>query len=129
VEWTEKWGMLFNVKKFKVMHVGRANVRNDYQMSGVTLEKTREEKDLGIVVSDTLKPSAHCAKVAMSVLCQITRAFRYHDRKIFVQLYKQYVRPHLDFAVQAWSPWQQADKDVLEKVQRKACMAALMRSG
>jgi hypothetical protein len=37
-----------------------------------------------------------------------------------VQLYKQYVWPHLDFAVQAWSPWQQADKDTLEKVQRKA---------
>jgi ribonucleases P/MRP protein subunit RPP40 len=39
---------------------------------------------------------------------------------VFVQLYKQYVRPHLEFAVQAWSPWHQADKDALEKVQRRA---------
>jgi hypothetical protein len=37
-----------------------------------------------------------------------------------MQLYKQYVRPHLEFAVQAWSPWQQADIDTLERVQRKA---------
>ena len=50
----------------------------------------------------------------------MTRAFRYRDRKTFVKLYKQYVRPHLEFAVTAWSPWTEADKDGLEKVQRRA---------
>jgi ribonucleases P/MRP protein subunit RPP40 len=30
------------------------------------------------------------------------------------------VRPHLEFAVQEWSPWQQADKDTMENVQRMA---------
>jgi hypothetical protein len=123
MKWSERWGMAFNVKKCKVMHVGRANVKSDYEMGGMVLEKTREEKDLGVAVADTLKPAAQCAKAAktaMSVLGQITRAFRYRDKRVFVQLYKQYVRPHLDFAVQAWSPWQQADKEALEKVQRRA---------
>ena len=50
----------------------------------------------------------------------MTRAFRYRDRKTFVKLYKQYVRPHLEFAVTAWSPWTEADKECLEKVQRRA---------
>jgi hypothetical protein len=92
-------------------------------MAGVTLEKTREERDLGVTVMDTLKPAAECAKAARTanfVLGQITRTFRYRDKKTFVQLYKQYVRPHLVFAVQAWAPWQQADKDLLENVQRRA---------
>ena len=31
----------------------------------------------------------------------------------FVQLYKQYVRPHLKFCTQAWSPWYQEDKTCL----------------
>ncbi len=37
-----------------------------------------------------------------------------------MKLYVQYVRPHLEFSVQAWSPWTEADKECLEKVQRRA---------
>jgi hypothetical protein len=37
-----------------------------------------------------------------------------------VRLYKQYVRPHLEFSSPAWSPWLQGDIDILEKVQEKA---------
>ena len=37
-----------------------------------------------------------------------------------MSLYKQYVRPHLEFATAAWSPWTEGDKAVLEDVQRKA---------
>ena len=39
---------------------------------------------------------------------------------MFVLLYQQYVRPHLEFSTQTWSPWTEADKPVLEKVQRRA---------
>jgi len=39
---------------------------------------------------------------------------------VFLELYKTYVRPHLEFAVQAWSPWTVADREVLEQVQKKA---------
>lgn len=35
------------------------------------------------------------------------------------KVYTQYVQPHLDFAVQAWSPWLQSDVELLEKVQKK----------
>jgi ribonuclease P/MRP protein subunit RPP40 len=42
------------------------------------------------------------------------------DRYTFLRLYKQYVRPHLEFSAPAWSPWLQGDKDTLEKVQEKA---------
>ena len=37
-----------------------------------------------------------------------------------MNLYKQYVRPHLEFAVPAWSPWTVGDKELLEKVQMRA---------
>jgi hypothetical protein len=54
------------------------------------------------------------ARTAQTVLFQISRAFHYRDRHVFIRLYVQYVRPHLEFAVPAWSPWLEADKEVLE---------------
>jgi hypothetical protein len=77
-------------------------------------------------MSKSLKPSAQCgkaARTAQTVLSQMARAFHYRARHIFLRLYKQYVRPHLEFASAAWSPWQERDerdKAVLEKIQRRA---------
>jgi hypothetical protein len=50
----------------------------------------------------------------------MARAFHYRDRNIYLRLYVQYVRPHLEFASSAWSPWAEVDKEVLEKIQRRA---------
>jgi hypothetical protein len=105
------------------MHLGRENNLDDHKLAGIALQVTKEEKDLGVLIRDNLKPAAQCAKAArkaQAVLGQITRAFQYRDKRVFIQLYKQYVRPHLEFAAQAWAPWNQADKDLLEKVPKRA---------
>ena len=122
VRWADRWGMQFNVAKCKVMHLGPKNVKHPYFMQGQQLEVTSEEKDLGVMTTDKLKPSSQCAKAArtaQTVLGQITRAFHFRDKEVLLGLYKQYVRPHLEFAVQAWSPWTEGDKDLLEAVQRR----------
>ena len=46
--------------------------------------------------------------------------FIYKDKRFFLQLYKQFVRCHLEFAIPAWSPWLAGDIEVLEKVQKRA---------
>ena len=51
---------------------------------------------------------------------QLTCAFHYRDRHIFVRLYVLYVRPHLEFSSPACAPWTEGDRNVLEKVQKKA---------
>ena len=41
-----------------------------------------------------------------------------------IKLYKQLVRPHLEYAACVWSPYWQRDKLLLEKVQRRATKCA-----
>ena len=92
-------------------------------MNGKVLNTTESERDLGVVIEKNLKPSTQCRKAAARarvVLGQITRNFHYRDKKHFLRLYTQYVRPHLEFASSAWSPWTAADIQVLEKVQEQA---------
>ena len=89
--------MKFNVAKCKVVHFGPRSPRFSYMMNGIELEESREEKDLGIIVTDKLSVSTQCAKAAKTantVLGQISRAFHFRDKDIFTGLYKQYVRPH-----------------------------------
>ena len=122
-DWSVRWGMSFNLEKCKVMHVGRNNPNYEYTMGGVKLAETDEERDIGVMISKNMKPSSQCSKAAgraASVLNQLKRNFHYRDRHVFLRLYKQYVRPHLEFACQAWSPWSIGDKETLEKVQEKA---------
>ena len=90
-DWADTWGMAFNIKKCKVMHVGRNrnNPQNVYTMKGQQLESTEVERDIEVMVKNALKPSVQCAKAAQTgqaVLGQISRAFHYRDRHVFVRL-------------------------------------------
>ena len=83
--------MSFNVQKSKVMHVGHSNPKEEYFMGGNKLETTEEERGLGVTMTSKLKPSVQCAKAARTaqmVLGEITRAFHFKDKHVFVQLYK-----------------------------------------
>jgi hypothetical protein len=123
MDWAGKWGMEFNRQKCKVMHFGANNPKHQYSMGGQVLAETEEERDVGVTVTNNLKPGAHCSKAAKTasvVLGQIGRSFKYRDKKIFPKLYTRYVRPHLEFASVAWNPWHQKDIDALERVQKRA---------
>ena len=86
-------------------------------MNGLVLESVDKERDIGIVMENSLQPSLKCAEAARratGVLNQITKAFLYSDRVTFLRLYTQFVRCHLEFVVTAWSTWTVGDRDTLE---------------
>jgi hypothetical protein len=103
--------------------MGRSNPAYKYYINGQELSVVEEERDIGVLIHNSLKPAKHCEKaanLAAAVLKQIERNFHYRDRKVFVRLYKQYVLPHLEFSSPAWSPWTRADIEKLENVQKRA---------
>ena len=53
----EKWQMKFNIEKCKILHLGRSNLLNQYQIYGVV-----DQKDLGFKVSRDLKDGRQCSK-------------------------------------------------------------------
>jgi len=124
--WSDKWLLSFNPDKCKVMHVG-----HDYRFlytiqknnSTHNLSATTEERDLGIVVTDNLEVSTQCteaAKRAMKVLRMIRRQFKDMDKECFTILYKSFVKPHMEFAIQVWSPYLKRDIESLQRAQRRA---------
>ena len=126
-EWSKQWLLRFNIDKCKKMHIGKQNSQFAYKMTSGSdehmLQEISEEKDLGVWISKDLKPSKQCtvsASKAMNVLRAVKKSFESLDVKAFNILYKTFVRPHLEYCVQAWSPYYVKDIQVLEKVQRRA---------
>ena len=123
VRWSEKWQMLFNVGKCKCLHTGPGNTGMNYEMGGTILSKTGKEKDLGVTMNANMKVSEQCRIAAFKgnqVLGMIRRNITYKEKSLIVPLYKAIVRPHLEYCIQAWSPYLRKDIDMLEKIQRRA---------
>ena len=101
------------MSKCKIMHRGRQNAGQRYTMGGSELEVTKVEKDVGVMLEDTLKPTRQCAAAAAKanrILGQLARAMRGRDRITFPKLYMTHVRPVLEYAVTVWSPYLVQDK-------------------
>ena len=128
-KWSEKWLLKFNSKKCVVLHLGNKNIKCEYSMVSTdgarkTLQSVNEEKDLGVIICDDLKVTRQCAvatQKAMKILLGlIKRNFKKLDEATFKVLYCSYVRPHLEYCIQAWSPYLEKDIKMIEEVQERA---------
>ena len=77
-----------------------------------------KEKCLGVSMNANMKVSEQCiiaASKSNQVLGMIRRNITYNEKSLIVPLYKAIVRPHLEYCIQAWSPYIRKDIDMLEK--------------
>jgi len=125
-EWSEQWLLNFNPQKCKLMHL-RHNIDTKYHITQDNqewnIQVVQQEKDLGVLTSSDLAVSHQCTEAASRanrVLGMVKRQFKAMDKESFLIIYKGFVRPHLEYAIQAWSPYLRRDIDCLEKIQRRA---------
>ena len=126
--WCKEWRMHLNTDKCKVMHIGKKVPPRSYHIldsadQQKTLGSTTVEKDLGIMISNDLKPRAQVQKAsskANSMLALLKNTFFSREPLLWKKLYTTYVRPHLEYVVSAWSPYTKTDIKTLEKIQRRA---------
>ena len=110
------------------MHIDKSNPKLDDTMrtenENRILIETSEEKDLGVWITIDLKHEKQviaASQRAMAVLRSVRRAFVRFDVETFSIIYT-YIRPHLEYCIQAWSPYYAKYILLLglEKVQRRA---------
>ena len=132
-DWSNNWQIKFNTGKCKVLHIGKKNPKNTYTMrksnsvDRVILETTVLEKDHRVNVDPELKFSKHAEiqvnkadKIPRKILGMIRRSYEFLDVDTMKRLFVALVRPHLEFSNVAWSPKLAKDKNLIERVQRRA---------
>ena len=87
------------------MHIGYLNQKVDYKLNDKILKKTDLEKDLGVYISDDLKPSRHVSVVAAKankIVGLMKKNFDFLDAETILAIHCGVIRPILEYAVQSW---------------------------
>ena len=106
--WSSIWLLDFNYDKCKVLHTNiNLNHGFEYMLNGNIIKVSDQEKDLGVLTSDTLlwtdQITASIAK-ANKLICWIARCIINRGRDVMLPVYKTLIRPQLEYCVQLWNP-------------------------
>ena len=98
--------MKFHPEKCKVMRIGREHPDFTYEMAShdgaVPLLVTHVEKDLGVMVDDSLRFREHMQQATLranKLLGIIRRTYHFLDAESLLFLYRGLVRPSLEYGV------------------------------
>ena len=122
-EWCIEWDLKLNFKKCNVLKYNYKGFDYGYKIDNSTLEAVESINDLGVVFESNLKFSKHVSNKiskANSVLGLIKRNFDLLPPKAFLLLYISLVRPHLEYAVCVWMPYEKGIIEAIEKIQIRA---------
>ena len=93
------------------------------QYGNMELSAVHEDKDLRVYFTSDLKPPTQYIKAAAKAIRttgMVCQNFKRLYKEDFLVIYKTYIRPHLEYCIQAWSPHLIKDIRCLEQVQKSA---------
>ena len=123
INWSETWQLPINRSKSTYIHIGNELRTNAYHMKGVLLNVTKQEKDLGVLVSDSLKTAAHTEMICSSsrrMVGAIRRSFCKLTPGAFQVLYSTHIRSRLEYGSVVTYPCTLGELEDIERVQRAA---------
>ena len=104
-EWFDKRQLVVAPHKCFHLQIGKPRVNDiscSFTICKVTVTNTSHMKDLGIIVSQNLKWSAHISKITKEgsfMSYQIRKGFKTRNIWTLVSLFKTYIRPKLELEV------------------------------
>ncbi|XP_065652966.1 uncharacterized protein LOC136080279 [Hydra vulgaris] len=105
------------------MHFGKHNKNFEYCIKDSKLHSTTHEKDIGVLISNTMKWNQHVNMVvnkANSRLGLLSKSFTYKDKNTMKILYCTFVGSILEYASPIENPYNKNDIHKLEIVQQRA---------
>ena len=103
-KWSEDWQMMFTAQKCKCLRIGYENTYANYSIGGVQVTNSSCERDLGVVIDESLNYNRQFANAILSankIMGIIKRSYSCKSKDNILNLYKSFVRPHLEHCFQA----------------------------
>ena len=94
--WAESWQLTVSVEKCFVLNIGNVVVQPQLSINGMSPPTVLSCRDLGIIVSHDLSPSAHISGIVVKARQRanvILRSFVSRDVSLLLRAYVMYVRP------------------------------------
>ena len=108
-EWCRRWRLNLNAEKCFFLHRKPNDSTNspNYTINGVQLRRCSTATDLGITINENLKfhdQVDKACKRATKEINIIRRTFLSRSPQFLSNMYKMFVRPHLEYCTQVWNP-------------------------
>ena len=101
------------------------------QLNNETLERVRQYRYLGVLVTERLSWNYHISNICMKARKLIGMLYRqfymWADKSTLKTIYLTSIWPHLEYACQLWDPQTASHIQSLESVQKFACKVCLKR--
>ena len=118
----------FNAEKCKSMLITRKNSKSlpppDLTLNGTVLRRVFSYRYLGITLTSNMSWSPHimecCNKTRRLIGLLYRRCHHYSNAATLINLYRSFIRPHLEYASIVWNPSLKCEIETIENVQKFA---------